>query len=155
MLKYCLRKWEENKEALEKDLRNDVNLYVCNYAYLVKKVVSIILNGGEERKWNAENISVVSDGDCQGTLLYLIPRDEYCPGEGDYLMTYVNYGSCSLCDTLRGIQDFGECDGKPQEEQVKGYMALCKDLVCNMVKPYNYGWRNEEDFDRVGEEGDN
>jgi hypothetical protein len=31
-------------------------------------------------------------------------------------------------------------------------MSLCKDLVCNTVKPYNSGWRNEEIFDSVEEQ---
>ena len=63
-------------------------------------------------------------------------------------MTYVDYGSCSGCDTLQSIQSFS--GDKPTDSQLKDYMTLCKDLVCNMVKPFKSGWRNSEgEFDEV------
>ena len=147
MIKYCLKKWEENKKLLEDDLRNDTTLNSCDYLYLVKKVVSIILNSGEDKKWDTGNVTEIDNGDYQGTLLFLIPRDTYQPAEYDYLMTYVGYGSCSGCDTLQAIQDWGE--EKLNEIQVRDFMKLCKDLVCAMIKPYNCGWRNEEEFETV------
>lgn len=147
MIKYCLDKWEKNKDALEKNLIEDTTLNECDYIYLVKKVVSIILNGGDEEEWDAENITEVDDGDYQGTLLFLIHKDTYQPAEYDYLMTYVNYGSCSGCDTLKAIQYWEE--KKLTENQVKDFMALCKDLVCSMINPYNFGWREEEEFKTV------
>lgn len=115
----------------------------------MKKVVSIILNGGENEKWDAGNVTEIDNGYYQGTLLFLIPRDTYQPAEYDYLMTYVGYGSCSGCDTLQAIQDCGE--GKLNESQVKDFMTLCRDLVCAMIKPYNCGWRNNEEFETVEE----
>ena len=45
-------------------------------------------------------------------------------------------------------------DGKLTEQQVKDFMNICKDLICNAIKPYNYGWRHDDRFDVV-EEGDN
>lgn len=36
----------------------------------------------------------------------------------------------------------------------KDFMNICKDLICNAIKPYNYGWRHDDRFDVV-EEGDN
>lgn len=62
-------------------------------------------------------------------------------------MTYVDYGSCSGCDTLQAIQ----CghDRKLTEAQVKNFMALCKDILTNTVRPFNNGWRHEEMFDQV------
>lgn len=144
MIKYCLDKWEKNKDALERDLREDTTLNECEYLYLVKKVVSIILNGGDEAEWDTGNIIEIDGGqDCQGTLLFIIPRDTYLPSEYEYLMTYVNYGGCN--DVLLDIQ-FG-IEKEITEGQVKDFMALCKDLVCSMIKPYNGGvWREEEEF---------
>lgn len=49
MLKYCLRKWDENKKKLEDSIRNDSNLNDCDYKYLVQKVVDIILNTNEKK----------------------------------------------------------------------------------------------------------
>lgn len=67
--------------------------------------------------------------------------------EYEYLMTYVGYGSCSGCDTLQAIQECGE--NIPTPEQLKDFMSLCKDLVTNMIKPYNTGWRATSDFEPV------
>lgn len=154
MTYYCLNKWEQNKKRLEEVLRERTDLNECGYSELVKLVVREVLNGGktenddyEEYFWDVEHITVVDDGDYQGTLLFLIPDDTYQPSEYEYLLTFVNYGSCSGCDTLLAIQDYGEC--KLTERQVKDFMVLCKDIVANMVKPYNAGWRNEEQFNTV------
>lgn len=147
MLKYCLRKWDENKKKLEEELLKDPNLNECEYKHIVEKVVEIILNTNEEYLWNTEGITEIDDGDYQGTLLFLIPRKTYQPLEYEYLMTYVGYGSCSGCDTLQAIQDYGE--SPISEDQLKDFMALCKDIITNMIKPYNCGWRNEEEFTEV------
>ena len=147
MLKYCLRKWDENKKKLEEELLKDPLLNECEYKHIVEKVVEIILNTNEEYLWNAEGITEIDDGDYQGTLLFLIPRKTSQPSEYEYLMTYVGYGSCSGCDALQAIQDYGEIP--ISEDQLKGFMALCKDIITNMIKPYNCGWRNEEEFTEV------
>lgn len=70
MLKYCLRKWDENKKKLEEELLKDPNLNNCEYKYIVE----IILNTNEEKLWNSAGITEIDDGDYQGTLLFLIPR---------------------------------------------------------------------------------
>ena len=150
MLKYCLGKWEKYKGELEKDIRQDTTLNECDYLYLVQKIVSIILNGGEDEhgdRWSAEKITEIDNGDYQGTLLFLIPKDTYQPSEYEYLMTFVNYGSCSGCDTLQAIQDWGE--KKLVESQVRDFMTLCRDLVCSIIKPYNKGWREEPEFETI------
>ena len=150
MIKYCLDKWNENHKRLEEVLASDTTLNSCDYQYLVELVVEHILNGCEGvccGKWDKEHITRVDDGDYQGTLLFLIPKKTYQPSEYEYLMTYAGYGSCSGCDALKAIQEWGE---KPPEDwQIEDFMALCKDLVTNMVKPYNNGWRYEEEFETV------
>ena len=143
MIKYCLERWNKNQDALRKQLEEDISLNSCDYEYLVKLVAKHIL--GEE--WDAESITTIDNGDYQGTLLFLIPRNTYQPSEFDYLMTYIGYGSCSLCDTLQGIQDWAK--KKPTPEQLNGYMTLCKDLITNMILPYNAGWRASPDFEPV------
>lgn len=101
------------------------------------------------KEWDAENITVVDNGDYQGTQLFLIPRDTYQPSESEYLMTYVGYGSCSGCDTLQAIQDWSIDDRLLEPEQVEDFMKLCKDLVTNMILPYNIGWRASSEFEPV------
>lgn len=148
MIKHCLKKWEENKNVLENKLKTSTGLNECEYRDLVELVVRFVLNNDDDGiTWDADRITEIDNGDYQGVLLYLIPRDYYQPNESDYLLTYVDYGSCSVCDTLKSIQDYE--DGKLTESQVKRFMALCKDLVCNMIKPYNYGWRYDDRFDAV------
>jgi hypothetical protein len=150
MLKYCLKKWDAHKDDLEKALAQDTTLNECEYKHLVELVVRYILNG-DGRTWDENEITVVDNGYYQGTLLFLIHEICYQPDECDYLMTYVGYGSCSGCDTLLHIQGY---DNKPPTaSQIKDYMDLCKDIVTNMVKPYNTGWRHKEEFEEVKFDG--
>lgn len=150
MIKYCLKKWDANKEYLEQKLKTDTSLNSCDYPYLVKLVVDNIFNIGDNYiLWDSENITVVDNGDYQGTLLFLIPAKTYQPSEHEYLMTYAGYGSCSGCDTLLGIQEYG--DKCPSDNQVRDYMTLCRDLVANTIKTYNSGWRYNKDFETVNE----
>lgn len=149
MLKYCRDKWEENKDRLEQALREADGLNECDYKELVVMVVKHILNPGEDdyNTYDSSRITVIDNGDYQGTQLFMIPMDTYQPAEYEYLLTCVGYGSCSGCDTLLSIQDWGE--GKLTDSQVKDFMKLCKDLVCVMVKPYNGGWRQDDGFTEV------
>lgn len=152
MIKYCKEKWDKNKDELEEVLKHDRKLNNCDYSYLLELVVKYILNDEDNEysgTWNSEKITVIDNGDYQGTLLFLIPANTYQPSEYEYLMTYVNYGSCSGCDTLLGIQSWD--NEPPTKQQLKDYMTLCRDMVCNIIKPYNCGWRNEEEFDPVVE----
>lgn len=145
MLKYCLEKWNKYKDVLETALRTDDTLYNCDYEYLVGLVTKHILNNGDnDYRWSEDNITVIDDGDYQGTLLFLIPKKTYQPSEYEYLMTYIGYGSCSVCDHLQSIQPWEK--RTLNDNEVKNYMFLCKDLITNMVKPYNCGWREEERF---------
>ena len=142
MLKYCKDKWSKNEELLKQALSLE-KLDNLDYEDLVRLSVKWILNSGENNRgnWDCDNIKCIDDGDYQGTQLYLIPKNTYQPEEYEYLMTYVGYGSCSGCDTLQSLQ-MGNVD-------VDGYVKLCKDIICNIVKPYNCGWRNEEEFESV------
>lgn len=146
MVKYCVKKWNDNKDNLEKKLRKVPGWNSCDYKDLLELIVDQILNNGEEDgEWNTDAITEIDNGDYQGTILFLIPRNTYQPFEGDYLLTYVGYGSCSGCDTLLSIQDFN--DELLTDKQVKDFMMLCKDIVVNMILPYNTGWRHSDEFD--------
>jgi hypothetical protein len=111
------------------------------------------LNEYERDRLDLGKIHKIDDGDYQGTFLFLIPFDSYQPNEFEYLMTYVGYGSCSGCDALQAIQDYGA--EKPTNRQVEDFMRLCKDIITNTIKPYNGGWRQNEDFEQVEEVNEN
>ena len=157
MIKYCIEKWDKNKDLLRSVLNNnellnhvlnkndDDPLEYLEYKDLVKLTVMFILN--DENEWDVNKIKEIDDGDYQGTLLYLIPEDTYQPNSSEYLMTFVEYGSCSGCDTLQGIQCFLGTKGR--NESINDLMSLCKDLICNMIKPYNTGWRYDERFSTI------
>lgn len=157
MIKYCVEKWDKNKDLLRSALSNnellnhvlnkndDDPLEYLEYKDLVKLTVMFILN--DENEWNANKIKEIDDGDYQGTLLYLIPEDTYQPNSSEYLMTFVEYGSCSGCDTLQCIQCY--LGVRSRNKSIDDLMNLCKDLICNMIKPYNTGWRHDERFNTI------
>ena len=157
MIKYALKKWSENKDALrnaiqqtEKDKRSS-----WNYNDIVKLTCRYIFNENvscEEPMINVDGITMIDNGDYQGTLLFMLPFDVDQPAEYEYLMTYVGYGSCSCCDALQRIQaddEDDEDDDETEKEMVDSYLSICKDIVCNTIKPYNQGWRNNGMFDSV------
>ena len=149
MLKYCYEKWDKNKDKLEAALRK-TDISRVEYRDLLVLTVDHILNDGgyNEPRWNTEKITEIDDGNYQGTLLYLIPEDTYQPSEGKYLMTYIGYGSCSCCDLLQSIRPYS--DEETTDDDIAEFMALCKDFITNMIKPYNDGWRADERFEHVG-----
>lgn len=155
MLKYCRDKWDGNKDKLEEAIRKDTSLNSCDYSYLVSLVVKHILNpivsNEEDDDFDAEEITTIDNGDYQGTQLFMIPRNTYQPSASDYLLTFIYYGSCSGCDTLQAIQSWCDDDKVPTEEQVKDFMTLCRNLVCNITKPFNVGWREDEKFTEIAE----
>lgn len=153
MLKYCLRKWDENKKKLEEELLKDPDLNSCRYRHIIEKVVEIVLNTNENDPWDSAAITEIDSGDRCGTLLYLIPKNTYRVSNPkcEYLMTYVNYGCSSRSDPLLHIQNHK--DETISENQLKDFMLLCKDIVANMIKPYNSGWRYEDEFTEVKADG--
>lgn len=85
------------------------------------------LSVGED--WNNElpdpkRITVIDHGDYQGTKLFVVARQGYQPSK--YWACCVRYGSCSSCDTFQSVRYEGGYreDGKPTEEQAKGYFDL-------------------------------
>ena len=142
MLKYCYEKWNKNKDKLEEALRK-TDLSHVSYRDLLVLTVENVFNDA----WDTEEITEIDNGSYSGTLLYLIPMDSCEPAEYDYLMTYIGYGSCSVCDHLQSIQP--DCDDEPNDEDIKNFMSLCKDFITNMIKPYNSGWRQNDIFEHV------
>ena len=153
MIKYALKKWDENKDVLRNAIQQTEKDKRCTWDYkeIVKLVCRYIFNENvsrEEPMINVDGITMIDNGDYQGTLLFMLPFDAYQPAEYEYLMTYVGYGSCSGCDTLQCIQVADE-DDETEKEMVDSYLGICKDLVSNTIRPYNTGWRNDMIFEPV------
>lgn len=148
MLKIVVEKWWKNKNKLEAAYRFKTGWNSCSYLDIVKETINSILNDNDGyTKWDIEHITEIDNGDYQGTLLYLIPENTYQPSSDEYLMTYVYYGSCSGCDTLQAIQEWSE--GPLKEDQIKEFIMLSLHLLENMIKPYNDGWRSNDDYKQV------
>ena len=156
MIKYALKKWDKNKDALrnaiqqtEKDKRgawdyNDIVKLVCRYIFNENAT-------DKDPKINIEGITMADtgNGNRQGTLLFIMPFDTDHPAEYEYLMTYVGYGSCSGCDNLQRLQRIQSaemCNNvNSTDDLIDDYMALCKDLVSNTIRP----WRNDMIYEPV------
>lgn len=150
MLRYCYKQWDKNKDRLEAALRK-TDISRVEYRDLLVLTVNNILND-TKRYWDTDNITQIDDGDYQGTLLFIIPANTYQPSEYEYIMTHIGYGSCSCCDTLQSIQP--DSDEETTDDDIAEFMALCKDFITNMIKPYNHGWRHDEDFEHITLEED-
>lgn len=149
MLKILRDRWAKNEhillEALKKLDREP------NYKDLVSLAFDKIYNHDENEyssnELDVKKITMIDDGDYQGTYIFLIPFDTYQPDAGEYLMTYAGYGSCSGCDALQGIT--WNCDPPYSETQTKHLLTLCRHIIMNTIKPYNFGWRHTEEFNQV------
>lgn len=162
MIKYVLKKWDENNNKLEeaicKELSHDDDYTLHSYKNLVKLICDNVLNVFNENEIkdeflyevNTKRITEIDDGNYQGTLIYLLPWKTYQNSCHEYFMTCVEYGSCSCCDTLQSIEFADDV-----EKQIKDYMTLCRDICSHIIVPYNYGWRHEDKFDFVEEDVNN
>lgn len=139
MNRYCVDRWDENKERLQERIENSIDHNSWGYETLVKLIIEEVLNPGAESKydtWNSEEITIIDNGDYQGAQLFLFHKDTYQPSPADYMITFEYYGSCSGCDTLMAIQDWSYKQELPTEMQVRDYMALCLNLIQQMRFPY-------------------
>ena len=128
MISSIIEQWENNKSKLENYFRTTDQYEYCGYKQIVEKLFELcITNADEHCGFNIERMTVIDDGDYQGTKLFIIPKDTYQPSVDDYITTHTYYGSCSGCDTLQSICEYDE--GLPTEEQVKRYMTLALHLV--------------------------
>ena len=130
--------WEKNKDNLKDFIRNTSKYEYNTYKSLVKLIVDKIINtdnSKESIKYDSSNITVIDDGDFQGTQIFIIPAKVYQPLPTEYLVTYANYMSCELCDLLQGIIYSNEEDYL-NEQQINDIMTLCLHLVQRMKKLY-------------------
>ena len=134
MIQEVIKQWDENKHKLEEYFRTTKQEeYSGSYKSILQKVIELVVTEKDDyNKYDATKITVVDDGDYQGTQIFLIPTDTYQPSIEDYLITHTYYGSCSGCDTLQSISSYE--DDLPTEEQVKEYMTLALHLVQKMKR---------------------
>lgn len=151
MIKIMKELWNKHEKELRERLAKRTDVHQMEYVDLVHLTFETIFNGDEgEDKLNLKEMTEIDNGDYQGTLLYLIPFKTYQPAEYEYLMTYIGYGSCSGCDALQAAKSW--CDeGALTEAELKAVMAICKDIVSNTINPYQFGWREDDEYKPVEE----
>lgn len=139
MIKEFVDAWDKNKGKLEEYFKTHKQSEYDGYESLVKLLFEVVINPEYDGDWTRETFDTtkihrIDDGDYQGTLIFLIPKDTYQPSVEEYVYTSVYYGSCSGCDTLQWIQSF-DYNELPSENQVKEYMTLCLHLLqhCKML----------------------
>lgn len=120
MIKEFVDKWYENKDAIEKKLREEFNDY---YSY--KSLVEIVLGIVGEDILDVEKIHEIDGGGYQGILFYIIPEKAYSAEKFYYVC--VEYGSCSVCDTLQGIEY-----EEDKKQQIEDLMTLALHIVQNI-----------------------
>jgi len=124
-----IKQFEMNKGFLEKYFRENNRQH--SYESILKKILEICIPNprGDGRKWDLDKMTVIDDGDWQGTQIFIIPIATYQPTVCEYAFTDNYYGSCSGCDALQMIDSLGLPNEKLNEKQVQGYMKLALHLV--------------------------
>lgn len=142
MIKEFVNQWDKNKKELEEYFRTHKQEEYNEYLKIVKLLIQYVLNKGlnddwDEIKINPDTLTEIDFGDYQGILIYVFAEDTYQPSTNETFYTSVAYGSCSGCDTLQAIQEYG-LEEFPNEEQIEGYMKLSLDILqsINRFKDY-------------------
>ena len=146
MIREFVAAWDKNKQNLRHYIASNRQGEYDSYGKLVKALFREVINPYLSEYncdiFNTEKLHEIDDGDYQGSLIFLVPRDTYQPSPEDYVMTFQYYGSCSGCDTLLGISQY--CDDKyPDKEQIDDYMTLC----LHLLQHFRYAFANEEECD--------
>lgn len=97
------------------------------YKDIVKDVVKLVSDEDGYREPDPERVHEINDGDYQGTLVYVIGATGYQPS--DYWYVRVSYGSCSGCDTLQDILEYGV---EMTDERLDRLMTLALHVVQKM-----------------------
>ena len=134
MIQEIIKKWEENKYKLEEYFSTTKQEKFASYEAIVQQIFELVINSDEDsyERFNVNKMTVIDDGNYQGTQIFIIPKDTYQPNIDDYLITHTYYGSCSGCDVIEGIRNYSS--GLPTEQQVKEYMILALHLVQKMKR---------------------
>lgn len=134
MIQEIIKRWEENKYKLEEYFSTTKQEKYGSYEAIVQQIFELVINSDEDsyERFNVNKMTVIDDGNYQGTQIFIIPKDTYQPNIDDYLITHTYYGSCSGCDVIEGIRNYSS--GLPTEQQVKEYMILALHLVQKMKR---------------------
>ena len=119
MLKYCVDQWEKNKENLRAAFEN-CNIY-GDYEAFARLVIENIFP-----EWYNYELDIHFYHEYQGDMVFFIHSNNI--SRNDLFLSYLYYGSCSVCDSLQAAAG--------SEERVNDYMGIALNFIQNMSHPY-------------------
>lgn len=134
MEKYFINAWDANKDKLEEYFKNNTMDNYCEYNMILQKILKLVVNGHDDKKFEHDQVKTIDFGEYHGTLILIFTEDDYQPSINQTYYTHVYYGSCSGCDTLEGIIQYNR-SYLPNDEQVKDFMTLALNMIQN-IKPF-------------------
>lgn len=149
MMKIMAKLWEQNEHALKDKISSytDEQIQELDYKRLVYLVFRYIWQYDKNYygyEITFDDITEIDHGHYQGALFYVVST-AHDPVIPEYLVTYVEYGSCCCCDALQGIQELSS-----REQQNKDLLELCRDIAEHAKCPYaTSGWGSASDFEEM------
>ena len=136
MINEFIKAWDKNnKDLLELFQKENPS----SYQDIVEKLVTVVINpyleetGNYPEKLDIDLMTVIDDGDYQGTTIYIIPYDTYQPSVSDYVITNNYYGSCSGCDTFQSIELW---DDEATQEEIENAAKDFHSLALNLLQQF-------------------
>lgn len=138
MIPEFIKNFDDNRNVIKRHLKKRIDESEYNsidYLDIVEEVLMAICDyepvdsSSNYGIPNYNRITVIDDGDCQGTLLFVIPENCYQPSE--YYYVKVGYGSCSGCDTLLWVL---ECYKYNKEKALEDLMTLALHVFQGLKK---------------------
>ena len=121
MLKYCVDQWEKNKNILQAVFEK-VDIY-SDYEEFARIIIENIFP-----EWKNYEVAITKQGDYTGDVIFFISADTEGT-KNDIFLSYLRYGSCSVCDTLMRAAE--------SEEKVEDQMRVALHFIQNMKHPFS------------------
>lgn len=143
MIQEIIKKWDTNKNKLEEKFKSQKLHSGLSYRTIVEYIFETIINDSEDEydNYDISKMTVIDDGDYQGTQIFIVPKNLYQPSIEDYLITHNYYGSCSGCDTLEAIlSDYSYDEDVDYDEQTinKNQISQLMDLSLHLIQKMKF-----------------
>jgi len=126
--------WGKHQEKVKQWIASIEDQGEIDYEMLLKNTLRILFE--DENAYSGmpdfKNITQIDYGEYQGTFVFIVGGRTYQPNANEHWYTYVEYGSCSVCDTLESTRNYR--GGPPTTEQVTDYWTLCLHMIQRMKR---------------------
>ena len=130
IVQFIERFQEISLDLLEQFCQNEPE----SYEDIFKQTIKMMFENSEDSYTcnsetpDYERITVIDDGDYQGTLVFVVASKSYQPS--DYWVSSVDYGSCSGCDTFQAYSTYGD----NPEESAPHMLTMALHMIEAMKK---------------------